>query len=131
MYDQGTYKTLTNRVSKMLARQLQDTRTFINFYASKNYREKIVSKADIEAEGYEGYITGNIIETKDPNIFVIRVDVYLFSQARPCTSFLITNIPRDLINSNMKESLELLKNKLREGIQNKGGLNQRMFRIEN
>jgi hypothetical protein len=130
MYEQGTYKTLTNRISKILARQLQDTRTFTNLQFNKDYREKTTSKIAIEEEGYEGYITGNIIETKDPNIFVIRVDVYLFSQTRPCTFLLLPNISKDLINSNKQESLELLKSKMREGIQNKGGLNQRMFRVE-
>lgn len=130
MYEQGTYKTLTNRISRLLARQLQDTRTFTYFQFNKDYREKTISKINIEEEGYEGYITGNIIETRDPNIFVIRVDVYLFSQARPCTFILIPNVSRDLINSNKQESLELLKTKIREGIQNNGGLNQRTFRIE-
>lgn len=131
MYDQGTYKTLTNRVSKLLARQLQDTRTFTNFQIKQDYREKTTSRSQIEEEGYDGYITGNIIETKEVNNFVIRVDVYLFSQARPCTTFLVTNIPKDLIDSNAQKSIEQLKNKIKEGILNKGGLNQRMFRIEN
>jgi hypothetical protein len=129
MYDQGTYKTLTIRVSKILARNIQDTRKFPNFQLNRDYRERTTSKALLENEGYEGYITGNIIETKDPNSFVIRVDVYLFSQAKPCTSFPITNIPKDLIFSST--SIELLKSKIREGIQNSNSINQMRYRIEN
>jgi hypothetical protein len=131
MYDQGLYKTLTNRVSKALARELQENRIFTNSQLIKDYREKSVALDEIKASGYEGYITGNIIATKDPNMYVIRVDVYLFSQVQPCTSFPITSIPKDLIYSNSLVIVEALKVKLREGIKGRSALNQQKYRIQN
>ncbi len=131
MYDQGEYKTLTNRISKALARELHENKVFTNSNLIKDYKERWASKEDIKSEAFEGYITGNIMETKDPNLFVIRIDVFLFSQAQPCTSFVIANIPRELIFSNIKPSIDALKTKLEEGIRNRNNLNQQRYRIEN
>jgi len=115
-FDQAAYKTVTERNTIFIGRELSDSRRFINFkYSKKDYFEHNTNPETIKEQGYDGYITGNFIPTRNHEI-VVRVDVYIFGQKKPCTSFVITGITEQMFFDNSTAGVERIKQRYREAI---------------
>ncbi|GAB4468013.1 MAG: hypothetical protein OHK0057_08410 [Thermoflexibacter sp.] len=116
-FDQGQYKTVTERNTIFIGRELSDSKKFINFkYSKKDYFDYTTNPETIREQGYHGYITGNFIPARN-NEIVIRVDVHIFGQKKPCTSFLITGITEQMFFDNSTIGVERIKQRYRESIQ--------------
>ncbi|MCU0390869.1 MAG: AAA-like domain-containing protein [Thermoflexibacter sp.] len=117
-FEQGIYKTHTERNTKFIARELIDKKTFTNLRSIKqDYFENFVDKETIRSQGYEGYISGNFIPSRSGDI-VARIDVYIFGQSKPCTNFVITGIPEKTFFDNSKISIDQIKERYKDVIQN-------------